>query len=113
MASTRTVTVPVSTSDHVAALRVEALYTTNRIVAMGGTPRSLALRRIAPVVGFASVSLLSWVLNGAFFSRSSAVIMKPYLPSELVRRIRELIDRARGDEASLESNTGLIDDPRR
>jgi hypothetical protein len=38
LASTRTLTVPVSTSDHVAALRVEALYTTNRIVAMGGTP---------------------------------------------------------------------------
>jgi len=50
-------------------------------------------------------------LSGDEAARQYPVIMKPYLPSELVRRIRELIDRARGDAAS--HDRGLIDDPRR
>ena len=101
MAITRTVTVPAAASDHVAALRAEALYTTDRIVAAGGAPlvlwaawslwpenraiavagavsaallalpvllpvRSLTMRRIMPVAGLASISVLAWVLNGAF-----------------------------------------------
>jgi signal transduction histidine kinase len=97
----RTVTIPASVDDRVAALRIQALHTTDRIVAAGGTPlmlwtawsvwpenrtvaivsalsggiialplilpdRSFRIRQLSPIIGLATVSVLSWLLNGAF-----------------------------------------------